>query len=264
MKSTSVLREFINKELFLSAPDLDEETRSKLSNIANAFLQNQISMISALTVFSDCSCPPTVITKIAHIKSVGEQPLPAPEQTSVNEPSDLMSPSSSRRKGTSWSTAEDMRLLIAVSRYGCHDWVMVAAFVGGGRTSSQCNQRWTRALNPSISRQPWSPEEDTLLINIVEKKGECGWRKIATQLEGRTDLQCRHRYLQMKRAKTMKKESSRRVLPFLLANDERRQLRESILLESIPMQIGPFTTHLNAPDCVVPSSIVKRGKLSCQ
>ena len=58
MKPTTILKEYIEKELLISAPDLNKETRTKLESIATAFLQNQISMIAALTAFSDCSCTP--------------------------------------------------------------------------------------------------------------------------------------------------------------------------------------------------------------
>lgn len=210
MKLTSIFKEYIEKELMTSAPDLDKETRAKLENIASAFLQNQITMITALAAFSECSCTPSIITKLAHIKSVGDQPLPPP---SFNKLSLILN---TRKKGLSWSTDEDMRLLTAVSKYGSHDWVMISAFVGGGRTSSQCNQRWTRALNPSISRNPWTQEEDMQLMKIVEEMGEGGWRKIAQRLDGRTDLQCRHRYLQMKKKKSMENVDKKRiVLPSL-------------------------------------------------
>lgn len=194
MNNQNILHQFIEKELILSAPDINEATRTRLMKIALGFLKNQISMIAALTIFSECSCPHTVITKLAQIKAIGDQPNSTylcPKPASQCFPT--------RKKSLSWRDEEDARLIQAVAKYGNKDWVMISAYVGGGRTSSQCNQRWTRALDPSISKHPWTKEEDNKLVEIVNEMGEYGWRKIAKRLEGRTDLQCRHRYLQLKR-----------------------------------------------------------------
>lgn len=193
MNNQNLLIEFIEKELVLSAPDISEATRARLKEVAIGFLQNQISMIGALNTFSECSCPHTVITKLAQIKAVGGQPVSTFQCTKPAKQVFM-----TRKKSSPWRNEEDARLIYAVSQYG-NDWVMISAYVGG-RTASQCNQRWTRALNPSISKHPWTKEEDNKLINIVNEMGEYGWRKIAKKLEGRTDLQCRHRYLQLKKS----------------------------------------------------------------
>lgn len=280
--SSTYLRDYIDRELENCLPNLNPETRSRLANIAEAFVNNQVSFNYALNVFTECSCPPSLITKFAHIKAVGGDPLPMantaqstsnsipkePSQPSIQESqpklndtradqasgfssssTNVVQPglsfpqeqartdqysiykpntkqnnnngfeilnmnentnfqnnfcltkSYTRKKAAVWTEEEDLRLLTAVSRFGNHDWRMISAFVGSGRTSSQCNQRWTRALNPSISHHPWTPQEDQKLFDLVSQMGECGWRKIASYLNGRTDLQCRHRYLQMKRTK---------------------------------------------------------------
>ncbi|OHT08102.1 Myb-like DNA-binding domain containing protein [Tritrichomonas foetus] len=226
------LREYIDRELMECVPTLNPATRLQLSDISEAFINNRVSFNQAMNFFTECGCPQSVITKFAHFKAVGEEPLPssfsagsnptisqipnsAPPSKSLSPSSMLLNPSKdvpnadnknnstscNRKRAVVWSEEEDARLIAAISRFGFHDWRMVAAFVGSGRTSSQCNQRWTRALNPAISHQPWTREEDFLLMKLVGEMGECGWRKIAMKIEGRTDLQCRHRYLTLKKAK---------------------------------------------------------------
>jgi hypothetical protein len=93
--------------------------------------------------------------------------------------------------------AEDIRLLVAVARFGARDWRRISEFVGGGRTSSQCNQRWGRVLDPSIVHEHWTPAEDSNLLKLVEIMGNSSWCQIAKLMIGRTDLQCRHRYQQL-------------------------------------------------------------------
>jgi len=40
----------------------------------------------------------------------------------------------------------------------------------------------------------WTPEEDELLKKVVQKFGEKNWKKIASYLKNRTDVQCLHRW----------------------------------------------------------------------
>lgn len=185
-----VLREYIERELHNTSPGISQVEREKLTSIAEGFLKNEISYNQAINVFAECSIPSSLIGKLAHIKAVGEDPLPTPSAP-------VSKPVFTRKKAVAWTQEEDFRLLTAVSRFGCRDWRMISAFVGSGRTSSQCNQRWTRALNPSINHNPWTAGEDARLLDLVSKMGCCRWRKIAELLNGRTDLQCRHRYIQL-------------------------------------------------------------------
>ena len=198
-----VLREYIDRELYNTSPGLSQAETEKLASIAEGFLMNEISYNQAVTVFAECSIPSSLIGKLAHIKAVGEDPLPNPFASAA---APANKPVLTRKKAVAWTQEEDFRLLTAVSRFGCRDWRMISAFVGSGRTSSQCNQRWTRALNPAINHNPWTPGEDARLLELVGKMGCCRWRKIAELLNGRTDLQCRHRYLQLSKREDVKEE----------------------------------------------------------
>jgi hypothetical protein len=40
----------------------------------------------------------------------------------------------------------------------------------------------------------WTPSEDEALREAVERHGGRGWRVIAAELPGRTDIQCQHRW----------------------------------------------------------------------
>jgi len=107
---------------------------------------------------------------------------------------------SGRKKPRSWSEIEDQRLIQAVSIFGPDKWIMISNYVGGGRTKSQCNQRWSRGLDPRLNKMAWTKEEDGLLLNLVLKYGTKSWTKVASGFVDRCDVQCRYRYSQLKKS----------------------------------------------------------------
>jgi hypothetical protein len=109
-------------------------------------------------------------------------------------PPALLSRAPFRRKALRWSEEEDGRLTAAVKAHGTDNWALVATTVGGGRTRSQCAQRWNRGLDPRISKVNWSQEEEHDLIEAVQTHGPKAWTRIASDLRDRTDVQCRFRY----------------------------------------------------------------------
>lgn len=46
----------------------------------------------------------------------------------------------------------------------------------------------------SILRGKWTPSEDELLKRAVDEFGGKNWRRISSRIEGRTDVQCLHRW----------------------------------------------------------------------
>jgi hypothetical protein len=94
-----------------------------------------------------------------------------------------------------WTDFEDQLLLRAVSRWGTNDWTRIAHMIGNGRSRSQCSQRWFRCIDPRIRKGRWEPEEDEVLLAIVEKYEPKNWVHISREMKTRTDVQCRHRYL---------------------------------------------------------------------
>jgi hypothetical protein len=188
---SSTLHNFIDHELEHTFSGFAPGILSQLSAAAKQLLHGLISFQAAQDVFSRCAAGISLLHKIQQILNTSDGPLPPrPESNPSNQ-------NGSRRKGFPWTDVEDVRLLVAVSRYGAKDWRAIADFVGSGRTSSQCNQRWCRALDPAISHRPWNDADDTCLLRAVEVLGRSSWCQVAQILTGRTDLQCRYRYLQL-------------------------------------------------------------------
>jgi hypothetical protein len=50
-------------------------------------------------------------------------------------------------------------------------------------------------LDPAIRRTRWTEEEDDVLRNAVEVYGHGNWTKVQKHIPGRTDMQCRERWV---------------------------------------------------------------------
>ncbi|KFV94228.1 snRNA-activating protein complex subunit 4, partial [Eurypyga helias] len=100
-------------------------------------------------------------------------------------------------KRKEWTKGEDQMLLELVQemRVGNHIPYKKIAYYMEGRDSAQLIYRWTKSVDPSLKKGPWTPEEDAMLLAAVKKYGERDWYKIRTEVPGRSDAQCRDRYL---------------------------------------------------------------------
>ncbi|XP_078163023.1 myb domain protein 4r1 isoform X2 [Carex rostrata] len=94
-----------------------------------------------------------------------------------------------------WTKEEDMQLLAMVETFGEKNWQLVAAQLEG-RAANQCATRWRQTLNPkrtTVGR--WSLEEDKRLKAAVMIFGNKCWKKICHFVPGRTQPQCRERWV---------------------------------------------------------------------
>jgi len=67
-----------------------------------------------------------------------------------------------------------------------------------GRTAKQCRERWYLCVDPTIRRDPWTQEEDELLVSLHKEFGN-GWALISQQLPGRTENSVKSRYKSLER-----------------------------------------------------------------
>ncbi|CAL8082228.1 unnamed protein product [Calicophoron daubneyi] len=104
---------------------------------------------------------------------------------------------------SSWTSEEDQKLMGLVDRFGQHGkWEEIADNLGGGRTAFSCFQRWQTSLNSSFRlHRPWSPAEDTALVDILKKLLEkhppalIEWEVVAAYHATRSACECRSRAL---------------------------------------------------------------------
>ena len=184
------------------SPNIDHETQLKIKELFTTFLNGQLPYHDAVTMLDRYIGTAEPLKKIQAILSVPPTPL---NEYSINSEKFSIP----RQRSHPWTTQEDQRLLAAIHKNGPSDWAQIAYFVGNGRTRSQCSQRWHRTLDPHISKERWTEEDDQKLFEAVRKYGESTWTKVAQEVGGRTDVQCRYRYqLISKRKQTLKRPKS--------------------------------------------------------
>jgi hypothetical protein len=112
----------------------------------------------------------------------------------VTPAASLPSAAASRTPRRSWTAEEDTKLTEAVKKHGKDCWVTVAALVPG-RTNLQCRNHWVDSLDPANGKKgKWKPEEDTKLTEAVKNHGN-EWAVVSAMVPGRTDKQCRRRWV---------------------------------------------------------------------
>lgn len=86
-----------------------------------------------------------------------------------------------------WRPEEDKQVREGVAKYGKKNWARIAKeFLYGRRSGKQCRERFINQLDPSVSREPWTPEEDSVIQRKHSLYGS-QWAEIAKFLPGRTD-----------------------------------------------------------------------------
>ncbi|CRL04063.1 CLUMA_CG017176, isoform A [Clunio marinus] len=95
-------------------------------------------------------------------------------------------------KGLKWTKTEDNMLKSLVEQYG-EKWDLISAELKD-RSDIQCQQRWTKVVNPDLIKGPWTKEEDDKVVELVERYGPKKWTLIARHLKGRIGKQCRERW----------------------------------------------------------------------
>ena len=110
-----------------------------------------------------------------------------------------------------WTAQEDQNLLNAVERLGTKSWKAVANYVQG-RSGKQCRERWLGQLNPQVSTDKWSIDEDMILIRAQKTHGN-KWSIISTLLPGRSAISIKNRWSWLTRHGVTQSEASDSSIP---------------------------------------------------
>jgi len=153
----------------------------KLPSLAKTVDNNNINRHESVDSIKSAESDPTLASQSPLTQSRG---LGSPPFTSIQ----------ARSAGVRWTAEQDKALTAAVGKYGAKHWKLVADLVPN-RNHVQCRQRWKKVLRPGLVKGPWTPEEDEILIKLVEEnKDSLVWSAIAEKVPGRTAKQCREHW----------------------------------------------------------------------
>ena len=99
------------------------------------------------------------------------------------------------RMGRNWEPEEDEQLKRLVRIHG-KQWGAIAAQMEN-RSASQIAARWEKCLDPKLTKGPFTPEEDRIIIDYVTKNGAKNWPGLSQILYQRSPKQCRERWFGM-------------------------------------------------------------------
>jgi hypothetical protein len=102
-----------------------------------------------------------------------------------------------RREKRPFTTEEDAKLTELVAQHGDYAWHEIERFLPG-RSSRQCRERWNLYLSPTVANEPWTAEEDMLLMRLYPVIGP-KWTLIAKNFPRRTANNIKNRQQQMLR-----------------------------------------------------------------
>lgn len=91
---------------------------------------------------------------------------------------------------------EDEQLINIVNQVGLHSWSEIATSFGNIKTARQYRERYMNYLSPSISKEPWSQDEDMLLLQLYNLYGS-KWSLISQFMPGRSAPRIKNHYVTM-------------------------------------------------------------------
>ena len=145
-------------------------------------------------------------------------------------------PQHTKGKGKEKFTPEEDQLLLKlIDELGDKDWKAISEKMPN-RNRRQCRDRYKYYLSPDVNRQPWTEEDDELLLKLYAQHGN-KWTIISTFFPNRTDIDVKNHYLKIQR-----KESKKYFIPSVICTP-----KESEDLSSDLSQFFLYQTFIDTP-----------------
>jgi hypothetical protein len=102
------------------------------------------------------------------------------------------SPQSNPPLKSKFTPEEDTKLVELVTEFGDSEWDVIS-FLHGSRSPRQCRERYRNYLAPTLRADPWTPQEDELLLRTCAEQGQ-KWHKVAAIFQNRSENAVRNRW----------------------------------------------------------------------
>lgn len=99
-----------------------------------------------------------------------------------------------------WQQYEDELLVQLIEIHGPNKWSCIAQHIPG-RQGKQCRERWFNHLNPEISKEQWSEQEEWTLFLLHKLYGN-KWAILTQLIKGRTDNSIKNHWNSIMQRKT--------------------------------------------------------------
>lgn len=137
-------------------------------------------------------------------------------------------------KKVKFTRAEDIKLRDLVNKYSTNNWKIIAKELPP-RTPRQCRERWNNYIDPNLSQEPWTQEEDEILMRIHDQFGN-HWKQIESYLPNRSKNSIKKRWSALMASEAQPSPSSINQL-----NDN-----SSLLVKKLPL-VFLAPNNLNIP-----------------
>ena len=145
-----------------------------------------------------------------------------------------------RPKKKAFSIEEDAVIVSLINRIGAN-WRDIAKSLPG-RTERQCRERYKTYLDPNLRHDPWSPEEDDLLIRLYNEIGP-RWAEMSKYFNGRSDNSIKNRYNTHIIHRPRNSNSQRKTQPS--ENKQQVQYYTPVIANTTTIPEVPFTPSIS-------------------
>lgn len=146
------------------APHTNPQTQKIYSQNPITHTQNSMSTQNSFDKIQSFNSNAERPNSLSHSPNAVQNTIAPKSNSEVSESSGY----NLRRKF--FSPEEDRKLAAAALAFRQGSWNKIAECVPG-RTPKQCRDRWVNYLQPSLKFEPWTDEEDRLLVSLVNSYG---------------------------------------------------------------------------------------------
>lgn len=142
-----------------------------------------------------------------------------------------------------FSPEEDAAIIEYVNKNGPTSWPRLAEILQV-RSPKQCRERWFNHLDPSLSKESWTNEEDRIIFEHWQHMGP-KWSTIAKYLRHRSDNSIKNRWNSSISKRITKDASGRSILIEEPTKKNKIKNRPKPALQPLPIPPGPTANRLN-------------------